>query len=557
MFLKRKFLKNTVTIGILLGLCGANSFALANAEVTIDDEKKAFEQSVVLPTQAASENTTDKNKATSNKIDAPSEDKVIEQDTKTNSSDKELTKKVSENTTNNNTEVASKAKKDKKNKKPAPVYPTTIYCDKLYFDDKTGNLHAEGAVKVVRGPETVYTENLDGNYHTGDLWLHDGGRLIDPLNNLYGDKVSYNYNDKTGRIENLNGRSKVEYITAEFADLYPSRINATNATVSRCSAKKPDYHIQADRVDIWPGDKMVAYNMKVFIKGQKIYQQDRYMTRLDKKDTLFPQIGYTRDDGLEIRQTLSRPLGPNTNLMVDLAYYTKRNFRPAGVLTHNEKNYYVTALSGYYRDDDDNWINKAYDVTWAYKTKPVGNLPLSYNFSFNYAQWEDDWKRSNNSTSSFNLYHNPIHLQKDKSLVLNLGVGYSYKTFTYGDVKQNNISYNAGLSKKFSNVFSAYVAYYHNSNTTNTIFSYNSIDMNEELQFGGQIKLTDRDYVRYVHRYDIKNKQNFDRDISWLHQMHCASIEFQYRIDRSEFSVIYNLANVFGFQQKSKVGPTR
>ena len=441
-------------------------------------------------------------------------------------------------------QAVQKAPKVKAPKAAIEQFPTTVYADNLTFDDKTGNIQATGNVKVVRGDDVVTTEKLDGNYKTNDIWLHDGGNLKNLTSNLNAKSGEYNYTDKTGILYKVDGKVDKEYIRSEQVDIYPDRYQGHTTSITRCPAQNPDFYAQADRVDIYPGQKLIAYNMRLFIKGKHIYTQNRYVQDITpgEKDTLFPTIRYDNKDGLEIQKEFTHFLGTDTTAFFDFDLYTDSGFRPYGGLRQDTSNYKVEVGVGHRRDADKNWIRKEPEFSFAYKTRKLGQTRLNYNFYGVHGKWLDAHKTSWHSDIGVNVYREPIYLSKDKSLYLSLGTGYQVLWESYDNSRRDIFRANGVLGKSFGNRLNAWVGYYYTSDI-NSLFDFGEPDMSRELQTGVRYVLTKRDSLKVVHRYDTKNKYTYDFDVSWIHNMHCMEIEFEYREKRNEFNVYWRLLN--------------
>ena len=135
-------------------------------------------------------------------------------------------------------------KKDKKAAKKAAAktqqtLPVTLTCDRADYDPETGDFEAQGHVKMVQGVETLLSTKAVGNVRTGDVWLKEGGTLIEPTNTMNGKWVHYNFNSKTGEIRKIDGKSKDDFYTSDHATIYPDRIVMDQGgTSTRCPAVK-------------------------------------------------------------------------------------------------------------------------------------------------------------------------------------------------------------------------------------------------------------------------------------------------------------------------------
>ena len=444
------------------------------------------------------------------------------------------------------TESTKKVKKNKKQKqeKEQVALPTTVYAENLTFDNKTGNIQATGKVQVVRGGESILTDKLDGNYNTGDLWLHEGGQYLSPTADLTAVQGQYNYNEKTGSMQTVQGKIDKEYITSEQVDIYPDRYKAGKSTITRCNAHKPDFYAKAERVDIFPGKKMVAYNMKVYIKDQFIYAQERYVQDITpgQEDSMIPTIRYDNKDGFEIKKRFTKSLGHEVDAFFDFDLFSDAGFKPVAGVIHDTNNYKMQVLTGEQRDSDRNWITKEPEARFDYKTKKIADTHLNYSFYALHGKWVDEHKTSWHTDMGVSVSRDPIYLSKDKDLWLNLGTGYSRILESYDDSKRNVFSANGVLHKRFDERLQAWTGYYYTSDK-NSLFDYDDPDMSKEIRTGLAYRLTGRDVLTVEHRYDVQNQETYDLDFTLVHNLHCMELELGYRSKRNEFNMHWRLIN--------------
>lgn len=424
-----------------------------------------------------------------------------------------------------------KTHEKKKKEKQAKTYSTVINADNVIFDDKTGNVRAIGSVKVVHGDEILNTDKLDGNYKTGDAWIHDGGTYINLFTktNLHARSGAYNYKDKTGHFEHVKGRSDAEYIKAEEVDVYPDRLQAGVSTMTRCSAENPDYYITAKKVEIFPGDKLIAYNMKAYIKGKLIYSQDRYVADIspNRKDTLFPTISYSSKNGLGLRKLITRPFDNNFSAYVDVDYYTKHGFRPSAGFVYDDANWRADLSYGYMRDADDNWIRKQPELSLRLKSRKIGDTIFNYYLLAVYGNWKDNSKSSWHTDLGGYIYSDPIYVFGGKSWWLNMGTSYQRIMESYDSSSMNVFRYNVGLTKKFNNRLSAYGGY-HYASQQKKLFNFDNDYLHKEMRTGLQWQITKRDRFRIMHRYDLTTRKTYDLEYAIVHNMHCMELELKY-----------------------------
>ena len=143
--------------------------------------------------------------------------------------------------------------------------PIVIEADNLSFSDATGDLFADGNVVFTKEQETILTDHMRGNSKQTEVWIDGEATLMQPGAKLVGTGTHYNYTSRLGNMDKAKGKVGNEYISGDTMDFSPTKLVAYNGVMTKCPAIVPDYHVSADKVEIWPGEKMIAYNAKFWL----------------------------------------------------------------------------------------------------------------------------------------------------------------------------------------------------------------------------------------------------------------------------------------------------
>lgn len=435
------------------------------------------------------------------------------------------------------------------------VMPITLTGDSASYDSVSGDFSAAGNVKIVQGTQTLLTTKVTGNMKTGDVWLKEGGTIIEPLTKVDGDWLYYNFNDKTGEIKQIEGKSKKDCFRAPHAEITPDMmVLDEGGEMTRCPAVKhsPCLLVKADRFEIYPHDKMVAYNVKVFVKGKHVYSRDRWVNYLndDNATRIMPRIGFNdNDNGAYIKVRLNHNVNDKLALQADLPYYTKAHFKPLLSAKQDERNFAVELQNGWVEKDDE-WIKKQTDVTLRYKNHHISDsLPLSYSAYASHGLWTNDRTKVKSWHTEYAAYlnHDRIYLFGGQDTFLDLTIGKKWVKESYTDEMRSTTAYYATLGQKLTDKWNTWVGYYNEKITTN-LYDYGQPDMNTELRNGIQYQADDKNTFSIVNRYDLDQKQNYETDYKWQHRFCCWVISFEYQHENftnggDSFKVKYEFLN--------------
>lgn len=427
--------------------------------------------------------------------------------------------------------VAKSEVKKAKKKSSAPI---VVEGDKLYFNDMTGEVYAQGDVKVTQDIETILSQYVRGNTKTTELWVDDQANYLQGRTNLIGRKTHYNYGTNYGTMEDAKGKIGNQFVDGKNIEMEPEKIWIHDGTMTKCPAKVPDYHISAERLEIWPGDKYIAYNAKFWFKNTVLYSVSKYQGSLkDDGKSEFPVIGYDNDDGFMVRQSLEYPLSEKVAFQTDLAWYSNAGFRPNYGLIDREENYSIGLVQGHFRDSSGNWLKKEPELNFNWYSHRLGTGPVSYSFSAVYGKWTDNTKTSWHQDYSIYFSRDPIPLNKTMNLYL--GTGWEHIRESYDGSRINSFKFDATVDKKISDRLTTSVEY-HYTKTNNSLFEYGRADMGRELDFNLSYKIDPKNTFVFRQSYDLTNNAIYDQDYTLYHDLHCWQAAFQYRAKRHQFN---------------------
>lgn len=440
------------------------------------------------------------------------------------------------------TMLPAEAAKKKKAKKPAG--PITIVADELYFSDKTGEFFGKGNVVITQDKSVITGNLIRGNDKRTEVWTDDAARLREPLTDVTGMKIRYNYGSQFGTMQDVRGKCGDDYITGKNIHFEEGKVTAYDASTTGCPAKgTPDYRVTARKVEIWPEDKLIAYDAKIWIKNFVIYSTPRYKKNLkDDKDEEMPSFGYRDPDGYWIKQHFNYPLNEDVSLRTDLYYYTRSGFRPNFDALYDRKDYSVQLSAGHYSNvltasgdpafgqstNTVNWVTKSPELKFDWYGKPIGKTAWNYRFSAVVGKWTDDVKTSWHQDYLVYFTREPIFLDKQKTLRWNNGFGYEQIHESFDTSTQNVIRLNTSITKQISPGLAVWTGYNLTSNTQ-TAFAYNQVNVGREWFSGALIKLDRLTSFSYVNSYDITNGRTYENYYTLYRNLHCWNTYLQYQ----------------------------
>ena len=441
--------------------------------------------------------------------------------------------------------LAHAAPKDPKKAKKPPQ-PVSIEADELFINDRTGELFAQGKVVITQDKSRILSDLVRGNSKEMEVWTEDKARLIEPYTDVVGMRLRYNYGARMGTINDLKGKCGDDFISGKTARFEGGKITAFDVTTTGCPSKgTPDYRVTARKVEIWPEDKLIAYDANVWIQNVIIYTTPKYVKSLKKgeKDDEKPRYGYQDPDGFWVSQRFRYPFTETLSLITDLTYYTVKGFKPTFDLVNEQKDYTMHLSAGEFSSmsassdpmfggfkNVSNWVTKTPEFRFELHQRRLEKTPFQYHFNATLGNWTDSNKTSFHQNYLLYFTRDPIYLEKDKknSWVWSNGFGVEHIRESYNESTQNLIRYNTSVSKTISPRLSVWTGFNY-TNSDYSAFAYNSISVAQEWYSGIKIQLDKKTAFSYTHSYDITNGRTYENMYTLYRNLHCWEFYIQYQ----------------------------
>ena len=452
--------------------------------------------------------------------------------------------KVDEETTADTVSVSDTESKKKKGegRTISPEHPLVILADSLQYQTKSGDVAAEGDVDMTHMGERYRTERIYGNNKTQHYVIPETVYWTAPGNTAEAQSAEYDGLSGISTFSEFSGWHQGLYYYRGTDGVYNRKTNVATVqnayfTTKHAVARVPDYRIEAESIDIYPGDRYVAHHPSLFFKNTRIITLGSYTGSLRHDGisawSLIPMPMYDSRNGFGLRNAFEMPIGgvqSDLFFYSRLAWYTKRGLTPDIGFRYETPQgtfrfQYAKVESTY--NNDHIWLEKRPSLTFQSRSYPIKNTRLYAGFGGELGYW----KQKNGPAGSYKMWdvwlrHAPITL--GKHLALNLGVGYTYDYYGYQNRFRKNAYYTVGINGNYG-IFSAWASFRNNNQVGRTPYAFDTYDMTKPVSTGFRVQLTSRDSFSVNYSIDTVNGILKHRDYTYYRDMHSFIGWVQYR----------------------------
>ncbi|MBR0061400.1 MAG: LPS-assembly protein LptD [Selenomonadaceae bacterium] len=430
-------------------------------------------------------------------------------------------------------------------KEDDPV-PAVFEGDDLVYYSGSGEFIATGKVDIIQLDGYRFQSNeASGNIKEQVVRVEDRAHVLQlmpgaPRVTIDGFKTVYNYGKKTGSMGAANGKVGEYYLTGKRFEFYPDHIVVYNGTQTKCGAKSPDYHVRAERIEIWPEQLMKMYNVEFLVKGNVVGSRE-YLERKfeDEGENYFPRVGYNSDHGVYVRDDFKIHLREHTDLIIGAYVESKKGVRSNAEVRYSNRDFIGRLKYGFYDDHDARWIQKEPSLDLWYG-RHIDGLPLGYSLEAEFGHWRQNSVAATHEEYEAWLFHDPIYMG---SYMLFMNTGYKItrddaKNVKRGQTTVRGMNWNLLLGREFNDRLAAYVGYsYEKNNSKNSIFDFDLDDYSKKIQAGISYTFTPKDRVVIGYKMNADNHKIDDIDYYWYHDLHCSQAVVRWRGKRKKLEV--------------------
>ena len=177
--------------------------------------------------------------------------------------------------------------------------------DQFFWDQQKNELYLEGNVTLSQGDAYMEGESLVYNI------ANEQGEFGKPRTQLVSEKIN-------GPI----------FVFGDQMQISSGDYFLHDGIVSTCDLSEPHYHLAVNKIEVYPGQKMVIYGVRFYEGKLPLFYWPYLVIPLDERyedlDFSLPEIGYNPTDGYYIKNRYNYHLSPNAYGSLLYDYYTRK-----------------------------------------------------------------------------------------------------------------------------------------------------------------------------------------------------------------------------------------
>jgi hypothetical protein len=167
-----------------------------------------------------------------------------------------------------------------------------------------GDVTVETSEVTIHAAEVTYEGARNLLTARGNVSVRETGKTV----TYWGNTLEYNAQTRAWRFLDWATELPPGYLGQQFiGPIFVNGRNVTGATdliragnarVTTCDLPNPHYYFNAKRVDIFPGDKLIAYHNNIFVLGQRVfYWPWIFLSLRENRTPITPEFGRNETEG--------------------------------------------------------------------------------------------------------------------------------------------------------------------------------------------------------------------------------------------------------------------
>ena len=259
-----------------------------------------------------------------------------------------------------------------------PPSPLVVDADTVSYDQATQQVTASGNVRLTYRGIRLRADSASFDLREERLTARGSVVLVEPQGReLRGETLTYDIRTEQGVFTNTETVISNFFMRSAQVQTFGQRIVATDAMITTCDPARPAYRVTASRIEIIPGDRIVATHASLWVGSFRVFTLPVYTISLRSAEETarsFPSFGYNHVDRLWADYGYLYSLGSIGGRLYG-KYGTGSGFIVNNTLAYRRPSYAVALVVGRNQNADLVIFDQA-ELTFALGPHRLGMLPV-------------------------------------------------------------------------------------------------------------------------------------------------------------------------------------
>ncbi|NTV51525.1 MAG: LPS-assembly protein LptD [Candidatus Firestonebacteria bacterium] len=175
-----------------------------------------------------------------------------------------------------------------------------VMADHLIYEEETGSLSAEGRVRIWYGDLTMTAQAAQADLETRTVHAQKDVVLVETGREIRCAEMDYDLKTGSANARGILFATHPWYYQGKSVEkVGEKQIFIDEPLFTTCNARRPHYHLSADRIDIVLGESLTAYNTVLYVGTTPLFYFPWVWRSInDHRPPFSIQVGYNSVEGL-------------------------------------------------------------------------------------------------------------------------------------------------------------------------------------------------------------------------------------------------------------------
>lgn len=224
--------------------------------------------------------------------------------------------------------------------------PIVVDGDKVEYFEEEGKVVAEGNVSITYGDAVLKCDRIEVDTLTRKAECRGNVRIVKTEGTLVSESIKYDYSKKEGEVVGGVVKAYPFFGSADkAAKVGENEFLLKNGYISTCDHDRPHYHLKAEEIRVFPGEKVIAKNVIAYLGSVPVmWIPYYYHPVIDTRAKVQFIPGVTSDWGYFLLSAWRAYVKGDSKVDILLDYREKKGFAGGADFYYNAKDFGAEGL---------------------------------------------------------------------------------------------------------------------------------------------------------------------------------------------------------------------